>query len=346
MENNLYSSKTLSTLINNLIPDPQFFLNSFPNVELRSEETIVIDETKEDPLLISPYSSPRSEAPARETEGYKSSILRCAYLKEKRVFQPDSSVVRLPGEQLHMPLSNKQRLQLQVVSALKEQLENFRRRKEVMASQIINEGKLHIQEKNGKPITIDFGRDKDLTKDISGDAALNWNSTQKTNNIADQLEEWSQLVLQKGYSQVQKVVFGANAWKAFRKHPSVKEILDLRRADISNMKLSPQKGTWGLSNKGTFGEFDLYLHTGQYRSPLDGELHNYVDPDSVLLIGDIDGTIYHGPILDLDNDMKATQAYFTKKYTLPDPSTSFLLSQSSLILYPKRVNSAMKVKVV
>jgi Phage major capsid protein E len=341
MEQTLYSTQVLTGIINQLRPDPRFFLNYFPLTQTHEEEVILFDETS-DSLLVTPYSHPKAEAKTIEKKGYKTKAFRPAYLKSKIEFDPDSSITRLPGEAIGGNLSNAERERLNLVSALKTQRDMFERRLEQMAAEIIVTGKLKIESKEEFSYEVDFGRHPDFSRIL--DEKVRWNKEKV--DIIEQFETWSQEVLDKSGGSVDTVVFGRQVWNAFRKNPSIEKMMELRRGVNSTVEITPKQAINGLQEKGTLGEFRLICHLGKYLDPNTNAYMPYVPEDSVLLLSSaLDGVKHFGAIKDRSAQMRA-MPYFVKSIEVEDPSALFILAQSAPLLVPQRPNASMCVKVI
>jgi hypothetical protein len=340
---NLYTTTLLTGVINQLKPDPKFFLEYFPSVVTHEQDTIIFDQTGEDSLLVMPYAHPKSEAKSIEHAGYQSKYFRPAYLKSKVVIDPENSQTRLPGEALGGSLSGAERERLLVAQILRQQRESFDRRLEQMASEIFTTGKLNIRSKDEFDYTIDFERDEKLTKTLKGEEK--W-SSEKT-DIVGQIEDFVQDVLDRSSgASVDTLVFGKNVWKYFRQNASVKELLDIRRGSSTSFDIGPNQPIFGMQEKGYIGAYKICVHTGTYTDPFDNKMKRYVPENSVLLLSKhVEGTKHFASIRDRSCQMKAVP-YFVKAIETQDPSNLYFLAQSAPLLVPKRINASSIVTVI
>jgi hypothetical protein len=87
----IYTTGVLSRVVRQLEVDPAaFFLNSFFRTEqVEESEEIHFDVTEEQPR-ISPFVSPLKAGRIVENEGYTTNTFQPAYIKDKRLFDPES----------------------------------------------------------------------------------------------------------------------------------------------------------------------------------------------------------------------------------------------------------------
>jgi hypothetical protein len=331
----------LTDVINRIKPDPKFFINYFPSVVTHEEDTIYMDEVDSSQMAM-PYSHPRSEAKTLDKQSYRTKYYRPAYLKSKIELNPYDSITRMPGESLNGSLSNAERERLNLYNLLKTQREMFDRRLEVMASEICVTGKLRIQAKDEFNYLVDFERDPSLMKLLKDDEL--WTSSKA--DIAEQIEDFSQMVLDKSGGSVDTLVFGRSVWNAFRKNKSIEKLMDMRRGIESSVQMTPQSSINGMQEKGFFGSYKILVHMGTYVDPFDNQTKHYVPEDSVILLSSsLEGIRHFGAIKDRSAQMRAVP-YFAKTIEVEDPSALYVLAQSAPLLVPRRVNASMCVKVL
>ncbi len=316
-----------------------FFLNYFPYSQTHTQDLIAFDERK-DSLLVTPYAHPRAEAPTIEKESYETRHLKPAYLKDKREFDPHELSFRSFGENLTANLSQSDRLELALISALKEQKEFFLRRLEQMAGEILLTGKLSIVSE-AFSYAVDFKKDPSLNIKLTEKDS--WSA--EKSDVLENIEEWSARSLDKSGATINSLVFGKKAWNLFRKNKAVKELLDIRRGDTSSITIAPNLIGRGVSYKGLLGEYKTFVHLGKYIDPHLGEVRPFVPDNTVLLLSDqIEGTKHFGAIKDFEANLQSVP-FFVKKIVKDDPSALFLLAQSAPLLVPGKVNASLSAEV-
>ncbi len=336
----IFSSSYLTEIFGAIDVGPGFFLSYFPYSQTHAQDLIAFDE-RQDSLLVTPYAHPRAEAPTIEKESYKTRYLKPAYLKDKREFNPHELSYRSFGESITANLSKEERLELALMSVLKEQKEFFFRRLEQMACEVITSGKLSIVSST-IAYAIDFQRDPSLNVKLSEKDL--WTADKA--DILDQIEEWSSRCLDKSGATVDTIVMGKKAWAAFRKNKSVKDLLDLRRGDSSTVDVAPSLIGKGVSYKGLFGEYKILVHMGKYADPHSQQIKAFISETSVVLLSShIEGVRHFGAIQDFEANLMAVP-FFVKKIIKDDPSAMYLLAQSSPLLIPGRVNASLCAEVL
>lgn len=147
---------------------PSFLLDTFfPNVQTSDKEEILFDVTDSKPR-ISPFVSPLLPGKVVDSGGYRTKSFKPAYVKDKRRFDANIPYKRVAGETIGGSLSPNQRYERALATTLTDQLDNLTRREEVMAAEILRTGKVIVSGDGYPAQTVDFDRDEELTKALSG----------------------------------------------------------------------------------------------------------------------------------------------------------------------------------
>ena len=338
----IYSTHYLNGVIQKLSPNPTFFLDRyFPSVLTHDTEEVLIDKTEDRPR-ITPYVHPLQEGKLVESLGFATRSIRPAYVKDKRVHHPLRAVKRRAGEAIGGSMSNSERMRLNLISDLSDQLNMLTRRLEVMALEVALNGKLQIKG-DGIDHEVDFGRDASLTEALTGADAWNKDSS----DPIEQLETWAGQIFDKSTSgaNVSEVVMDQKAWALFRKSQKVLELLDRRRGDSSTLQLSPKEIADGISFKGFLGDYPIYVYKGSYIDSLSGDAQSYMPDNTVLMMSRaLNGVRHFGAIMDENAGLMA-KTYHSKSWKVEDPSSRVLLLQAAPLLVPYDVNASMRIKV-
>jgi hypothetical protein len=140
----IFETEVLNRVVDQRVDDTQWLVDTFfPEVSNSEEETILFDKTNER-QLITPFVSPLIEGKIVAEAGYETDSFRPAYAKDKRVFDPNKAFRRRPGEKIGGTLTPMQRHQAKVAFALDEQITMLNRRFEVMAGDVLLNGKATI----------------------------------------------------------------------------------------------------------------------------------------------------------------------------------------------------------
>ncbi len=339
----IFSTQVLSKVVERLRTPPSFLLDTFfPNVQTSDKEEILFDVTDSKPR-ISPFVSPLLPGKVVDSGGYRTKSFKPAYVKDKRRFDANIPYKRVAGETIGGSLSPNQRYERALATTLTDQLDNLTRREEVMAAEILRTGKVVVSGDGYPAQTVDFGRDSELTKALSGSAT--WESSGV--NPLDNLEDWAITIQDKSGVVAKTVVMDPKAWKVFRSNTTVQKYLDIRRGTGNSLNIDPSVRSEDVKARyvGAIGDFDIYVYNDTYIND-NGETAKLL-PDKTVLLGSkdgLEGTRCYGAIHDEKANWTATR-YFTKSWLEEDPSVRWLLLQSAPLVVPYRPNASMCVTI-
>lgn len=340
MSYDIYSTAFLNRVVDELAPVPTVFLDLFfPEVLNHDTEEVYFDKVTDKPRL-TPFVHPLHEGKVVDSIGYSTKSVKPAYLKDLRVHNPLKALKRRAGEALTGSLTPAQRQQANIVADLADQNRMFMRRMEVMALEAVRDGKATIIGE-GFNAVIDFGRDASLTETlVSGEK---WDATTAP-NIPQQLEDWSQQVADFD-GNVEAVVMDTKAWRLFSKNPFVEKLLDIRRGDNSSLVISPEIAVRaGVQYKGMLGNFPIWVYTGSYIDPADGQTKKYMPDNTVVLAGRrVEGVRHFGAIMDVE--VLVSRERYAQSWVEKNPSRRMLMLESAPLLVPYRPNSSKKITV-
>lgn len=339
----IFSTQVLSKVVERLRTPPSFLLDTFfPNVQTSDKEEILFDVTDSKPR-ISPFVSPLLPGKVVDSGGYRTKSFKPAYVKDKRRFDANIPYKRVAGETIGGSLSPSQRYERALATTLTDQLDNLTRREEVMAAEILRTGKVVVSGDGYPAQTVDFGRDGELTKALSGSAT--WDSSGV--NPLDNLEDWAITIQDKSGVVAKTVVMDPNAWKVFRSNATVQKYLDIRRGTVNSLNIDPSVRSEDVKARyvGAIGDFDIYVYNDTYIND-NGETAKLLPDKTVLLCSKdgLEGTRCYGAIHDEKANWTATR-YFTKSWLEEDPSVRWLLLQSAPLVVPYRPNASMCVTI-
>lgn len=339
----IYSTQVLAKVVERLHTPPSFLLDTFfPNVQTSDKEEIFFDVTDSKPR-ISPFVSPLLPGKVVDSGGYQTKSFKPAYVKDKRRFDANIPYKRMAGEIIGGSLSPTQRYERALATHLKDQLDNLTRREEVMAAEILRTGKVIVSGDGYPAQTVDFGRDAELTKALSGSAT--WDSSGV--NPVDDLEDWAITLQDKSGVVAKSVVMDPQAWKIFRSNTTVQKYLDIRRGTNNTINIDPQIISENEKARyaGSIGDFAIWIYNDTYVD--DKGATCKLLPEKTVILGScegLEGTRCYGAIHDEKANWTA-QRYFTKSWIEEDPSVRWLLLQSAPLVVPYRPNASMCVTV-
>jgi hypothetical protein len=335
----LYSTSVLNTVVASLLGESQWLLDRyFGNVQTGTTEEIYFDQL-DGKRRISPFVSPLVEGQIVANLGYKTSSLKPAYIKDKRVFDMNRPLKRSPGEQIGGSMSPTNRLRALIAQDMSDQLAMLRRRLEVMAGQVLASGKLTIAGDKYPTVVLDFGRAVTPPPNPlwSDPAAL----------PLDDLEMWSMNQLQAIGAMSRDVIMTVDVWKAFSNNAQVQKQLDRYRTLTAMPSLSGDAPILeGGVYMGMIAGFNIYVYSAWYVDPADGVEKPILPPGTVILASPaIEGYQAYGCIRDEEAGLQALP-YFVKSWIEPDPSVRFVMMQSAPILVPYRIGASTAVTVL
>lgn len=339
----IYSTQVLAKVVERLHTPPSFLLDTFfPNVQTSDKEEIFFDVTDSKPR-ISPFVSPLLPGKVVDSGGYQTKSFKPAYVKDKRRFDANIPYKRMAGEIIGGSLSPAQRYERALATHLKDQLDNLTRREEVMSAEILRTGKVIVSGDGYPTQTVDFGRDAELTKALSGSAT--WDSSGV--NPVDDLEDWAITLQDKSGVVAKTVVMDPQAWKIFRSNTTVQKYLDIRRGTNNTINIDPQIISENEKARyaGSIGDFAIWVYNDTYVD--DKGTTCKLLPEKTVLLGSregLEGTRCYGAIHDEKANWTA-QRYFTKSWIEEDPSVRWLLLQSAPLVVPYRPNASMCVTI-
>ena len=216
------------------------------------------------------------------------------------------------------------------------------RRLEVMASEALRTAKVTVTGEGYGTVVVDFGRDPALTP-----AALagtdKW--TDPGSTPLDDLQDWSDLVLEKSGTTPVDVVMGVAAWKAFRTHDTVAKRLDVLRIQNNGMDVGAQQ-IEGLTPRGTIDGFNIWTYGGWYEDP-DTAVVTPIWPADIVGMASalVEGVRAFGGIKDPKAGLQAVP-YFPKMWIEEDPAVTWLMLQAAPLVVPTRPDATLAVDVV
>jgi len=337
----LFSTDVLNTVVASLLGSSQFLLDRyFPNVQTEVSEEIHFD-TLDGKRRIAPFVSPLVEGQIVASLGYKTSTLKPAYIKDKRVFDMNRPLKRSAGERIGGSMSPADRQRAMVARDMQDQIDMLNRRLEVMAGEVLATGKSTISGDKYPTVVIDFGR----AAGNSITANPLWSVT--TSSPLDNLQDWSQVVLQQTGTMATDVIMPVSVWKVFRANDQVNERLNLQRlaSTLPTMGQPAQIEEGGVF-MGQVDNFNIFVYSGWYVDPADGLEKAILPADSIILASAaIEGVRAYGAIRDEQAGLQALP-YFVKSWVEEDPSVRFVMMQSAPLVVPYRPNASFKVKVL
>ena len=322
------------------LPKPQSWLldRYFPDTIVSDTEDIYFD-VQNGKRRMSPFVSPLVQGKIVDSLGFKTNILRPAYIKDKRVFDPTRPLRRAIGEQLTGGnVSPRDRSDENLRNEMEDQMNMLTRRMEWMAAQALATGGYTISGEKYQTVIVNFGRAAGQQVALTG--AARWG--QAGVSPLDLLQDWSMLMLQASGVMAGDVVMDVAAWKIFRKDPVVQQRWGAYNQNAASINFNAQKTTGGVY-MGQIDGFQIYVYQDYYVD--DNNVEQPMLPlNTVLLLSpDMEGVRHFGAIK--DHDSLAAVPYFPKSWIEPDPSVRYLMLQSAPLMVPYRPNASFSATV-
>lgn len=337
----IFNTAVMGHVVANLKRPKLFLLNSFFRLEQNETSEEIHFEVEQGRRRIAPFVSPLVAGKVVANNGRIVNSLVPAYIKDKRQFKPNAPLRRAIGEQIGGNLTPEQRIKINLATSLADQVYGVDRRLEVMAAKAMLSGKYTIKGDQYPERLIDFQRDPELTV-IKGPGAK-W--TDDGVSPLDDLQDWALLVAQKSGVYPTEVVLDADAWKAFRKNPEVKERWNSLNGNIAT--LQPAAAGDGGKFMGSIDGFDIYTYADWYVDPDDNTEKPFLPSGTVLLSSTtgLEGYRAFGAIQDEEAGYQALP-YYAKSWLEKDPAVRWLLMQSAPLVIPYRINASMSGRVL
>lgn len=256
------------------------------------------------------------EAIVTKKKGRTVYTFRIPSIREKSLFRAADFLSKTAaGTALYQAPGDLQKAAQQMaVSQLAEYKNSFNRTKEWMCAQALT-GTLTITKDDGD-LAIDYGLAATHKPVLAG--AEMWDASADV-NIPGHLRAWRRLIGKHSGTTGSIVIMGTNAVDLFLKNNLVLKLLDNK-----NLKAGQLDLTGDANFIGSFSGFRFYEYNEIYVDD-DGNEHDMVDPDAVIMVSDSDYfKFWHGPVDDLDANFGAFE-FFSKTWRQKDPSQDTLL---------------------
>ena len=161
----------------------------------------------------------------------------------------------------------------------------IRRSVELMASQVLQTGKLTLIDNAGVELyALDF-QPKSTHMVTTG---TTWHTAGTSGDPLADLASLAEVVRRDGKKQPNKLLFGTSALSRFLANANVKERLDNRAMQLGS--IAPESRGQGATFQGWVWighyKFEIWMYDGFYKHPQTGTLTPYIDTDNVIMTSD------------------------------------------------------------
>lgn len=327
-----------------------FFLDQFFKRQINfTTPEIYFDKVYTDDRHMAPFVVPNVQGRVGPMTGYSGVSFRPAYVKPKDIIDPNMVIERQPGEALGTgSLSIGQRYDVVRIEMIRKHNLKHKNRQEWMAAKALIDGEITIVGEDYPETLVDFRRDDQLTKILTGNAR--WSEV-----TADPLGDLKAMRIMSNDlcgSQIRKVVFGQQAWNFFAKRIDLRELMNVNYGGQSTqVNLMPDGYADTVERMGIIqglngtAAIEAYVHTGKLINPITGQAEFVLPQNKVVGISDMVGGIRcFGAIKDFDANFESAEI-FLKNWREKDPSLEFLLSQSAPLMVPKQPDATYSITV-
>lgn len=338
----IYDTHELLGVYEQLEPVSSYWLDlCFPTTVTSDNEYIDFEKITNTRKL-APLVTPSSQGRPIGSGGTNVTRFKPAYVKPKDPVDLNRMIKRGPGEMLNSrQLTPQQRYNAAIAAIGKDHRDAILRRCEWLAAEAIINGQVTLVDADYPETTISFGRANNHTITKTGGDV--WTTSY---DIIGDLNTWIARVSRAPFGGVvDRLTLGADAAAVFLKNTGVKEQLDTTlRGSQANLNTGVRNGA-EVQYLGNIGFLPVYMYSAYYESAV-GTAVNYMDPKAVVLTGpNVQGVRAFGAIMDADAQLQALPM-FPKMWKQPDPSATFVMTQSAPLMVPVNPNNTLKAKVL
>lgn len=334
-----FTTLQLMMLVSQLKRPNMALLDMFFPLISTSQTKEVVFEIENGARRLAPFCSPKVAGKVVEALGREVHKFEPAYIKDKRVFDPDKPLTRMAGESIggSVNVTPEQRANAMTVKEMADQIEMIQRRLEQMCAEFLVTGSVTVSGEGFETQVLNFGRKSGQSLTLTG--ATRWGESGVS--PVDDVDEWCTQV----EGNVSAVVMGKDAMKLYKADPKFKDKLEMRRGDTSANFNTTIAGSRGLKWQGNDGVRDYYIYDEVHVDPETGNEKLNIPSNAVIVAGpDLLGCRHFAAIQDKQAGWQALE-FFPKTWHSEDPAVDYLMMQSAPVVAPYRPNASMGVIV-
>jgi hypothetical protein len=337
----MFSTDSMLGVIEDLkVPSNSLLQTFFPEQVVEESEEIHFD-VDDKRRRVAPFVSPLVGGKVVAGRGQTVKSFKPAYIKDKRVYDPNRPFKRAMGEGFGgTQLTATERMEMLLVQDIDDQMDMITRRMELMALEALSLGQVTVSGELYPTTVVNFGRHADLSPTALTSTARWGQSAAKP---LTNLRTWAGLCQQKSGVYTRDVIMDPETLEAFTGDPTVAAKLDQRHVENVGLNVD-QSDDEGLAYIGRINGFRIWSYVGWYVNDADAEVTMLPAGRVIMTSRRIDGIQAHGAIK--DHDSLQALPYFPKSWTENDPSVRMLLMQSAPLVVPTRVNASLGVNVL
>lgn len=335
-------------------PVSSYFLDlCYPRTFMSTDEYIDIADIPDAKKLLAPLVMPTSAGKPTYTAAEEARRFKPPYVKPKDAVTAAAMASRQVGlGELFdpTPMTPAARFDAAVANLAVYHRDIIMRRLEWLAARAVIDGMVTLEGPGYPTRVVSFGRS--AAQDIVLAAADSWDNPAA--DILGDVEDWlnigsSATSLSNG--PFTRMTVGTNVAKALKKNENIVKLLSTLTNQWSG-GVSVNTGITALNSdtKTTFigmlsPTLSVYQNSDYYQDSVTGAAVPYLDPNEIVLTGDVQGIKAFGAILDKQANLQAIPI-FQKTFDENDPSATFVLSQSAPLAIPLYPNATFRAKVI
>ncbi len=265
-EVNIYQPRYLAEVVRQAPPVHTYFRDTFfTRIVTFATERVDIDLVKGDRRMAA-FVHPRAGGQVLRTTGYETKSYKPPLISPTDISYADQFMQRMPGETLYSGKTPAQRAAERLIEDYNRLNDAATRREEWMCAKAIIEGEIPIVGIGGNE-SVDF----QFTNKIVLTGSDRWGQTGAA--ILHNLEDWASKVLVEGYANVDTVIMGKTALRAFLEDEKIRAVLDNRRVEMGIIQ--PRDLPNGVAYIGHLNRPNVDIYTCA-----EVFLDDWTDPDS------------------------------------------------------------------
>lgn len=340
MQFDILETHELAGVIRTLAPPSNYWLGlCFPRVHFSNSEFIdfdVVDKARR----LAPFVAPNVQGQPMLARRESVRKFKPAYIKPKDALDPARNFNRRAGEAYGGVLTPAERNDAIVAETLQDHRDAIERRWEWMAAKAIQDGQVTVVGENYPERTVGFGRHASHTKTLTSGAR--WSQSTTATPLTD-IKTWATQMLTRSGSRLKRITMGTLAAEAFFGTEQVAKALETRRGSLTQLESFNVSGDSVVYHGRLEGGVDLFTYNDMYEDN-DGVEQPLLDPNAIILTGEVDGVRAFGAIMDNKANWQPVDM-FSKMWEQEDPSGIFIMTQSAPLMIPGRPDATMRVNV-
>jgi len=247
---NIYSTRTMMTAIEKMMPVRSFFLNTFfSEIDTKLTEDVDVD-FKKGKRVMAPFVAPRVGGVVMDRQGYTTRSYKVPKIAPERVISIDDINKRSMGENVYSINTPEERAAILLGKDLSELDESISRREEWMCRELLINGKITmkgiIDDKTNKTIEqeVDYGFTNKET--LSG--AAKWDTT--TADIYGDIKRWRLDIIKSSGKAPNVLILASNVVDLIRNNAAIQKVFDVKNFNF---------GAFDPKIKGDAVTFVMYL---------------------------------------------------------------------------------------